>query len=112
MSNRRIVFYGDYFEKFYERLSAKARLKFDYVLKLITEVEFVPEKFLKNLAGAQGLYEIRIKAGGNACRIFSLFDEKGLIVLLNAFQKKSQKTPKSEIVLAEQLRKHYFLEKR
>ncbi len=111
MSNRRIVFYGDYFEKFYEGLSTKAKLKFDYVLRLISDVEWVPENFLKNLAGVRGLYEIRIKAGGNAYRIFCFFDQKRVIILLNAFQKKSQKTPKNEIVLAEKLRKRYFLEK-
>jgi len=111
VSNRRIVFYGDYFEKFYEGLSVKSKLKFDYVLRLISEVGMVPEKFLKNLEGTQGLYEIRIKAGGNSYRIFCFFDENKVIVLLNAFKKKSQKTPKNEIALAGNLRKRYFLEK-
>jgi len=31
--------------------------------------------------------------------------------LINGFQKKTQKTPKSEITLAEKLRKEYFYEK-
>jgi len=112
MSFRQIVLYGDYFNRFYGTQSTKTKLKFDYVLRLISDVELIPEKFLKNLEGTQGLYEIRIKAGGNSYRIFCFFDEKRVIVLLNTFQKKSQKTPKNEIVLAEQLRKHYFLEKR
>ena len=34
------------------------------------------------------------------------------IILLNGFQKKSQKTPKNEIELAEKLKKQYFDEKR
>jgi len=109
--NRRIVFYGGYFEIFYEGLSTKIRLKFDYVLRLISEVELVPEKFPKNLEGSQGLYEIRVAAGGNSYRVFCFFSEKRMIVLLNAFMKKSQKTPKKEILLAERLRKQYFLEK-
>jgi phage-related protein len=111
MSVRRIVFYGDYFENFYEGLNEKTKRKFDYVLRLIANVEMIPDKFLKNMERTHGLYEIRIEARGNAYRIFGLFDEKGVIVLLNTFQKKSQKTPKSEFALAERLRKQYFREK-
>jgi len=33
-----------------------------------------------------------------------------LVILLNGFQKKTQKTPKSEIELAEKLKKQYFEE--
>jgi phage-related protein len=33
------------------------------------------------------------------------------VVLVNGFQKKSQKTPKAEIELAEKLKKQYFDEK-
>ena len=35
-----------------------------------------------------------------------------LIVVVNGFQKKSQKTPKKEIELAEKLKKQYFDEKK
>jgi phage-related protein len=45
-------------------------------------------------------------------RVFSFFDEGKLIVLINGFQKKSQKTPKREIELAEKLKNEYFDEKR
>ena len=108
---RKIFFYGDHFEKFYEQLNDKIRLKFDYVLNLIANVELVPEKFLKHQEGTEGIYEIRVKASRNIFRVFCFFDEDKLIILLNAFQKKSQKTPKSEIFLAEKLRRQYLLEK-
>jgi len=49
--------------------------------------------------------------GSDIYRVFSFFDEGRLIILLNGFQKKSQKTPKSEIELAEKLKKQYFDEK-
>jgi hypothetical protein len=42
---------------------------------------------------------------------FSFFDEGRLIILLNGFQKKTQKTPKNEIELAEKLKKQYLNEK-
>jgi phage-related protein len=57
------------------------------------------------------LYEIRIEWGSNIYRIFSFFDRGDLIVVTNGFQKKSQKTPRSEIEYAEQLKKKYFHEK-
>ena len=71
----------------------------------------VPEKFLKHLEGTEGLYEIRVKSGSNIFRVFCFFDGGRLVILLNAFQKKSEKTPKKEIVLAEKMKKQYFLEK-
>jgi phage-related protein len=40
-----------------------------------------------------------------------LFDEGNLVVLANCFVKKTQKTPKKEIKLAEKLKKEYLTEK-
>ena len=36
------------------------------------------------------------------------FDKGRLIILVNGFQNKTQKTPKKEIELAEKLKKRYF----
>jgi len=52
-----------------------------------------------------------VEVGSNIYRVFSFFDEGKLIVLVNGFIKKTQKTPKSEIELAEKLKKQYFDEK-
>ncbi len=49
--NRNIVFYDDYFVKFYEKLDLKVKQKFLYVLELIKQVTIVPERFLKKVAG-------------------------------------------------------------
>ena len=57
----------------------------------------VPEKYFKHLEGTKGLYEIRVEVGSNIYRIFSFFDKGNLVVLGNVFQKKTQKTPKTEI---------------
>jgi len=111
MAVRKIVFFGDYFEKAYRQWEASAKLKCDYILKLIAELERIPAKFIKKMEGSEGIYEIRITEGGSSIRIFCLFDENNMIVLLNAFQKKSRKTPKNELVLAENLRQRYLLEK-
>ena len=79
---------------------------------MIREVERVPEKFLKHLAGTNGLYEVRVEYESNIYRIFCCFDEGKVVVLFNGFQKKTQKTPQNEIEKAEQLMKEYFLNKK
>jgi phage-related protein len=78
------------------------------VFRVIKTVDRIPEKFLKYLEGTDGLYEVRIEAGSNIYRIFCCFDKGNLVVLFNAFQKKTQKTPKQQIELAERLKKEYF----
>ena len=52
-----------------------------------------------------------IEVGSNIFRVFSFFDKGQLVILVNGFQKKSQKTPKREIEKAEKLKKQYFDEK-
>jgi phage-related protein len=79
---------------------------------LIKQVDRVSEKFLKQLTGTDGLYEIRIEYQSNIYRIFCCFDEGKLVVLFNGFQKKTQKTPQKEIDKAEQLMQDYFNNKK
>ena len=40
--------------------------------------------------------------------IWSFFDKGKLVILINGFQKKTQKTPKKEIEIAEKLKSQYF----
>ena len=63
------------------------------------------------MTGSSGLFEIRVEVGSNIYRVFSFFDEGKLIILVNGFIKKTQKTPKTEIELAEKLKQQYFDEK-
>ena len=42
--------------------------------------------------------------------MFSFFDKGKLVILINGFQKKTQKTPKKEIEIAEKLKSQYFEE--
>ncbi len=63
------------------------------------------------MEGTDGLYEIRVSSGNNIFRIFCFFDEGQLVILLNGFQKKTQKTPKSEIERAEKLKTKYYEDK-
>ncbi len=63
------------------------------------------------MEGTDGLYEIRVSSGNNIFRIFCFFDEGQLVILLNGFQKKTQKTPKPEIERAKKLKKQYYEDK-
>ncbi|MET4080891.1 phage-related protein [Pedobacter sp. UYP30] len=107
---REIVFYKDYFDDFFETLTAKAKDKIDEVLFMITILERVPTKFFKSIEGIKGLFEIRVEYESNIYRIFCCFDKGNLIVLFNAFQKKTQKTPTKELNKAEKIMREYFNE--
>ena len=99
---------GDHFTNFYKGLDLKVKEKVKHVLELIKQVDRVPEKFLAPMTGYDGLFEVKIEYQSNIYRIFCCFDEGRLIVLFNGFQKKTQKTPKNEIVKAIRLKKEYF----
>ncbi len=109
---RQIIYYKHYFEEFFDEQTEKVKGKIDDVLYLISVVDRVPKKFLDHMEGADGLYEIRIEYGSNIFRIFCCFDEGRIVVLFNGFQKKKQKTPKSEIEKAEKLKAEYFKQKK
>ena len=55
---------------------------------------------------------MRIISGSDIYRIFSFFDKGKLVVVLNGFQKKTQKTPKNEINKALKLQKQYYDEQK
>jgi len=109
---RKIEFYQNYFIKFYSGQTLKVQEKIEYVLELIKQVERIPEKFLKRLIGTKNIYEIRVEYQSNIYRIFCFFDEGNLIIVMNAFQKKSQKIPIREIEMAVRLRKEYLEQKK
>lgn len=108
---REVVFYGEHFRDFYQLLDKKTKLKVDWTINLLETVEHVPEKYFKHLTNTDGLYEIRVEFESNIYRIFSFFDAGKLIVVINGFQKKTNKTPKSEIEKALKIKRQYFNEK-
>ena len=109
---RKIIFHENHFIDFYQEQNEKVKVKIQYVLELVKQVERIPEKFLKYLSGTDGLYEIRIEYQSNIYRIFCCFDEGKLVILFNGFQKKDQKTPKGEIEKALKLMNEYFQQKK
>lgn len=105
---RKILFHGPYFAGFYVEQTENVQQKIEHVFRIIRQVQRVPEKFLKHMTGTDGLYEIRIAASSDIYRIFCCFDKGDLVILFNAFQKKAQKTPRNELILAERLKAEYF----
>ena len=108
---RSIVYYKHYFLEFFNDQTEDVQRKFNWTLQLIATIDRVPEKYFKHMEGTVGLYEIRVEVASNIFRAFAFFDEGHLIVVANAFQKKSQKTPKNEVELANKIKKEYFNEK-
>jgi len=106
-SERQVIAYKNYFLDFYEKLPDNAQRKIEWTLNLIRVTPHVPEKYFKHLEGTKGLYEIRVDVGSNTYRIFSFFDKGNLVVLGNAFQKKTQKTPKQELERAIRIMEEY-----
>ena len=87
----------------------KLKRKFFGVLGIIENERIIPETYLKHVR--EGIYEVRVQNGNNIFRIFCFFDSDKLVILMNGFQKKTQKTPVREIELAIKIRKEYENEK-
>jgi len=102
--------YKNYFWDFYQSQKQNVKSKIDYVFQIIISVKRIPVQFIKHLD--EGIYEIRIEYSGNNYRIFCFFDDDNLLILLNGFQKKSQKTPVREIERAKKLRRNYYENKK
>ena len=77
-------------------------------MQLIATQDIIPEKFFKHITGSEGIFEVRVEVGSDIYRVFSFFDKGNLVVLVNGFQKKTQKTPKSAINIAEKLKNEYL----
>lgn len=81
------------------------------IIEAIETLERIPKNYLKQITGTKGLYEARIQLASDIWRVFCFFDEDRLVILLNGFQKKSQKTPMNEIEKAKKLMAKYYSEK-
>ena len=108
---REVIFYKNYFVSFLNGQNNKVKEKILWTLKLIEELAVIPTVYFKHIKNGESLYEIRIKQGTDIYRIFCFFDTGKLVVLMNGFVKKTQKTPNSEIEKALKIKKVYETEK-
>ncbi|MFN0189780.1 MAG: type II toxin-antitoxin system RelE/ParE family toxin, partial [Bacteroidia bacterium] len=104
--------YKDYFTEFYNKQRQKVKDKILWTFKVIEITQQIPVEYFKHIEGTDGLYEIRVSQGSDIFRIFCFFDHGKIIVLANGFQKKTQKTPKSEIDKALKIKQEYETEEK
>ena len=90
-------------------MTDKELKKLDYIISLLETEDRLPVKFIKFLRDE--LYELRMEYNSNIYRVFFIFDEGKIVVLFNGFQKKTQKTPQSEIEKALKIKEAYYGDK-
>jgi phage-related protein len=105
---REVVEFENHFSEFLKKQPVKVQNKIFKIIEAIETLERVPSNYLKMLVGTNGLYEARIQLGSDIWRVFCFFDHGKLVILLNGFTKKTQKTPKNEIEKALQLMQRYY----
>ncbi|MGC4234676.1 MAG: type II toxin-antitoxin system RelE/ParE family toxin [Niabella sp.] len=108
---RHLQTYGSYFLDFYNSLGEDIQEKIDWVFEIVKTADHIPKKFFDHLSGSDGIFEIRIEYESNIYRVLCFFDKGNLVILINSFQKKTQKTLHKVIALAEKLKKQYFIDK-
>ncbi len=108
---RKLVFYKDYYDVFIKNQRPRVQAKIFWTIILIENVEKVPSKYLKYIIGSDGVFEIRILTRNDIFRIFCFFNKQNELVLINGFQKKTQKTPQNEIDKALIIKHDYENEK-
>lgn len=97
-------------EEFIEALTDKQARKVVWVLGLIEDMETIPSQYWKKLKHTDDIWEARIQFGGDIFRILGFESGGRFVVLTNGFAKKTQKTPRNEIALAEKRKKQYLQE--
>ncbi len=95
-------------EEFLDSLTGKQAQKVAWVLQLIEEMDIVSTQYFKKLTNTDGLWEVRVQSGNNIFRLLGFIVGNEIIILNHAFQKKTQKTPKKEIQIAEARKKDYL----
>lgn len=105
---REVVAFKNHFEDFLKSQPVKIQNKIFKVVEAVETLQRIPVNYLKYIKDSNGLYEIRIGLGTDIWRVFCFFDKGRVVVLLNGFCKKSEKTPKKEIVKAISLMKEYY----
>jgi len=111
MKVREVIAFKNYFEDFLLEQPEKVQDKIFKIIEAIETLKRVPSNYLKHLTGTDGLYEARIQLGSSIWRVFCFFDGEKLVVLMNGFLKKTQKTPKREIEKALKIMAEYYEQK-
>ena len=107
---RILVFFKTYFFDFYDIQAPKVKEKIDFGLYLLQFIKQIPSKHIGS-TNENNLFYLRVKQGSNIYRLFFCYDDNKIVVVMNGFTKKTQKTPQKEIERAILIKKQYFNEK-
>jgi phage-related protein len=99
-------------EEYLDTLSNKQVEKIFFVLDLVENIPIVPRNYFKKLESTSDIWEVRVQLGNNIFRLLGFFDGSELVILNHAFTKKTQKSPKKEIKIAESRKTDYFSRRR
>ena len=87
-------------EEFFNQLAANDRARIDQTIRLLEEFGLqLGPPYVKHLEGK--LWELRVRAGRRFYRVIYFTFTGQRFILLHAFLKKTQKTPRREIATAE-----------
>ncbi|MEX1160277.1 MAG: type II toxin-antitoxin system RelE/ParE family toxin [Balneolaceae bacterium] len=99
-------------KEFLDSLPSKHAQKVTWVLELVEKLDQVPIQYFKKLKSTDDIWEVRARIGSNSFRLLGFIDDDDeFVILTNGFSKKSQKTPKQEIEVAEQRKADYLSRK-
>jgi len=103
---------GDFnpIEEFIVSLDVKTRSKILDVFDKIENQINPSIDIFKKLKGTRDIWEIRVLFNKRRYRFLGFYYKGSLVILTNAFVKKSDKIPKKEIKLAEQRKKEFLVD--
>ena len=104
---REVVAYKNHFEDFLKSQPIKIQNKIFKIIEAVETIDMIPANYLKHINDIKGLYEIRVQLGSNIWMVFCFFERGRIVILLNGFCKKTDKTPKHEIQKAIVLMNEY-----
>ena len=74
MKVRTVIAYKHYFIDFVKSLPEKLQDKITKTILYVETLQMIPEKYLKHIEGAKGLYEIWVRFSSEIVRVFCFFD--------------------------------------
>ena len=107
---KQIITYKNHFGEFVQKLTLAEQQKLRKALALLKTEDRMPRHYVKFIR--DGVYELRVSCPNTELRVFFIYDGDTIVVLFNAFKKKTQKTPDQEIKKAINLKDEYYESKR
>jgi phage-related protein len=99
-------------KEFLNSLTGKQAKKVTWILELFEETSIVPKQYFEKLRNTNDIWAIRIIYSGDIFRLLGFFEPDGNFMITNGFAKKTQKTPLSEIKIAEERKRKYYERKK